>query len=94
MTSGGGLGRVLGEGRGAVDGAVDGRTTGVGDGEPVEAVGTVPGVVTAGLSVPAEGVTCAAGLGDKATGARPHPLTTMTNPAMKAADALARLTPS
>ena len=93
MASGAGLGRVLGEGRGAVEGAVDGRT-GVGAGGAVEAVGSVPGVVTAGLSVPADGVTCDTGLGFTASGARPHPLTTMTKPAMRAADALAALTPS
>jgi hypothetical protein len=87
MTRGG---RVLGVGLGAVDGAEDGRT-GVGDGGAVEAVASALGVVTAGLS---EGVTFATGLGDKATGARAHPLATMTNPAMRAADVRARFTPS
>ena len=90
MTRGG---RVLAVGLGAVDGAEDGRT-GVGAGGAVETVGSALGVVTAGLSVPAEGVTFATGLGDNATGARPHPLATMTNPAMRAAEALARVTPS
>lgn len=93
ITSGAGLGRVLGEGRGAVDGAVDGRT-GVGAGAAAVAVGSVPGVLAAGLSAAIEGVICDTGLGARATGARPHPLTTMTNPAMRAADALATLTPS
>jgi len=88
MTSGGG------EGRGATDGAVDGPTTGVGDGGRVEAVGSVPGVVAAGLSDPAEGLTWDTGLGPRAAGPRPHPLTTMTNPAMRAAEALASVTPS
>ena len=97
MTSGGGLGRTLGEGRGAVEGAVDGAVdalTGVDDGGAVEPVGSVLGVVTAGLSVPADGVAFATGLGANAPGGRAHPLTTMTNPAMRAADALATLTPS
>jgi hypothetical protein len=85
---------VLGEGRGAVDGAVGGRTTAVGDGGAVEAVGSAPGVVAAGLSDPAEGLTWDTGLGAWAAGPRPHPLTTITNPAMRAADALAKLTPS
>ena len=84
---------MLGDGPGAVDGAVDGRS-GVGGGGVVETVGSAFGVATAGLSVADEGVSCDTGLGDNATGARPHPLATMTSPAMRAADVLARVTPS
>jgi len=96
MASGGGLGRVLGDGR--EDGGVDGRLDG---GAWAGTVATAPGVDDTGLSTAVDGVaatveglTSAKGLGPKWLATRPQPVTTMITPATRATEVLARSTPS